>query len=1000
MAGECSVAGCKGRDNLLTFPEEETEKRVWRDFCKSETVNFETARICGKHFKDTDYESVTSRKLKTGSLPTQHPSGIKSKPAREGCSTEEFQRQMKRLKKERGILLKRNRLLTKEIKEAMKQVSDLRYQNELITKERDKAQKERDALQLEKIHLLSALEEERKAREVLVARKRKEEAELNKTVTESNRVPDCPLTETPTVDIINVKEENEMSLTEVHNVEMKDIGSEDADMEPKTEEDITIKEEEIECGDPLLTFPCQFCEIVYATQSDLENHIKEEHEKGEMLTCCSCYKMFSDGIALKLHRVVHHQAKLSKKEEEELAALHSDVSDDRFRKISEANTAGRSTTHMPWKLRSSSSGDKPSAVRKHDDPTSTSQEAGDSTSSPGGAPSSRSYSSGPGSSTTRQAGTAGLRRGCQTQSFLDLLDESDFSESDDDWLPEAVTSAGRLIGVEEAVTSSDSDSEEDLQETSVSSAGEPRRLFYLRNKSFVDHAPQNATENLGSCNVLKPIEYFLSYVSEDFLEDIAMYTNMKSTETTGTCINTNSKEIAAFIGMTFAMSIIKMPRIRMYWQSKTRIPWIADKMTRDRFFRLRHSLKVIDDNTVLEDERKVDRLWKVRPLLEAVRTRCSKLPRPPKVSIDESMIPFRGRISIRHVPGKPFPDGLKMFVLASPSGMILDFEIFQTKKALLSIVENLNVKPNRTITTGEAAVLRFVRSVDAGTSIFFDRYFTSSNLLCDLYDRGLRGTGIIKNNMVPKEAKQKLKTEVALRKEGRGASDCQVRNDNKVAVTAWYDKKLVLMASNEFSIDDEDICQRWSKVTNARVDVKRPRVVREYNRAMGGVDLHDQLVSYYRSPNRTKKWTVRVVLHLLDAVTVNCWLEYRKDMESKSKQYLDFKLILADQLMSGDFLDHATDSQSISDASPVSVDFTDSETEPPPKAAKQGLTPLPNRAERKKGASHLPIIIDDKNSFRRCRREGCKNRTRTFCSRCKVFLCNYAKRNCFYEFHV
>jgi len=565
-----------------------------------------------------------------------------------------------------------------------------------------------------------------------------------------------------------------------------------------------------------------------------------------------------------------------------------------------------------------------------------------------------------------------------------------------------VTSSGRLIGVEEAVTSSDSDSEEDLQEISVSStAGEPRRLFYLRNKSFVDHAPQNATENLGACNLLKPIEYFLSYVSEDFLGDIAMYTNMKSIETTGACINTNSKEIATFIGMTFAMSIIKMPRIRMYWQSKTRIPWIADKMARDRFFRLRHSLKVINDNTLLEDNKKSDRLWKVRPLLEAVRTRCSELPRPSKVSIDESMIPFRGRIGIRqHVPGKPFPDGLKMFVLASPSGMVLDFEIFQTKEALLSIVEKLNVKPDRTLTTGEAAVLRFVRSVDAGTSIFFDRYFTSSNLLCDLYDRGLRGTGTIKKNMVPKEAKQRLKTEATLRKEGRGASDCQVRNDNKVAVTAWYDKKLVLMASNEFSIDDEDICQRWSKATNTHVGVKRPRVVREYNSAMGGVDVHDQIVSYYRSPNRTKKWTVRVVLHVLDVVTANCWLEYRKDMESKPKQYLDFKLILADQLMSGDFFDHATDSQSISDASLSSVDCIDSETEPPLKAAKQGLTPLPNRAERKKGASHLPIVIDGKNSFRRCRREGCKNRTRTLCSQCNVFLCNYAKRNCFLEFHV
>ncbi|XP_069995763.1 uncharacterized protein [Penaeus vannamei] len=59
---------------------------------------------------------------------------------------------------------------------------------------------------------------------------------------------------------------------------------------------------------------------------------------------------------------------------------------------------------MPRKLRSTSSGDKPSVVRKHDDPTSTSQEAG-------GAPSSRSYSSEPGPSTSRQTDAARLRRG-------------------------------------------------------------------------------------------------------------------------------------------------------------------------------------------------------------------------------------------------------------------------------------------------------------------------------------------------------------------------------------------------------------------------------------------------------------------------------------------------------------------------------------------------------------------------------------------------------------
>ncbi|KAK4320484.1 hypothetical protein Pmani_008650 [Petrolisthes manimaculis] len=542
----------------------------------------------------------------------------------------------------------------------------------------------------------------------------------------------------------------------------------------------------------------------------------------------------------------------------------------------------------------------------------------------------RSNGEEPGPSTSRQARTSQPKRACRAQSFLDHLDESDFSASEDEeWTP---GSSGRLAGsgtTSDLEGDSDEDSEEELQGSSVStSSSDPRRLYYLRNLGFIDRAPQNVAEHLEPGDQLKPIEYFFGYVSNDFVETIVQYTNMRSTELTGVSINTNATEMLKFIGMNFAMSIVKMPRIRMYWQTKTRIPWIADKMPRDRFFKLRSNLKVVDDNRVQEEERKRDRLWKVRPLLEEIRHRCNELPKPAKVSIDESMIPFRGHVSVRqHVPGKPFPDGLKMFVLASPSGMVLDFEIYQTKDSLMSVIDQLGVKPDRnTITVGEAAVLRFVRSVENGTSIFFDRYFTSANLLCDLYERGLRGTGTIKKNMVPKEAKAKLKSEPTLRKQGRGASDCLVRNDGKVAITAWYDKKLVLMGSNEFSVNDEDECQRWCKAERTHVPVKRPRVVREYNDAMGGVDLHDQVLSYYRSFNRSKKWTVRVVLHMLDLVSANCWMEYRNDAGPHPHQYMDFKLILADQLMSDDL-----NISSTSDSTPRTGVSTESETEPSPK---------------------------------------------------------------------
>lgn len=67
---------------------------------------------------------------------------------------------------------------------------------------------------------------------------------------------------------------------------------------------------------------------------------------------------------------------------------------------------------------------------------------------------------------------------------------------------------------------------------------------------------------------------------------------MKLIEAKGTSINTKSTEIATIIRI-FAMSIIKMSNIKMYRQAKTRLPWIAEKVTRDRFFNIRHSKRLL-----------------------------------------------------------------------------------------------------------------------------------------------------------------------------------------------------------------------------------------------------------------------------------------------------------------------------------------------------------------------------------------------------------------------
>lgn len=158
----------------------------------------------------------------------------------------------------------------------------------------------------------------------------------------------------------------------------------------------------------------------------------------------------------------------------------------------------------------------------------------------------------------------------------------------------------------------------------------------------------------------EPIQYFIKYVPDSAFGRLAECSNLYYLRTTGAELGTTPQELRVFFGIMMYMAVLKFPRIRMYWQQRTRIAVIADGMNLNRSFKLHTAVHITDASGPAPNN--TDKFWKVRPLVEVVRERCLQLNVIEQSSIDEQMIPFTGKIPANQViRSKPNPVGVNTF---------------------------------------------------------------------------------------------------------------------------------------------------------------------------------------------------------------------------------------------------------------------------------------------------------------------------------------------------
>lgn len=590
------------------------------------------------------------------------------------------------------------------------------------------------------------------------------------------------------------------------------------------------------------------------------------------------------------------------------------------------------------------------------------------------------------------------------QQIADMLNDSEFDfsgdDEDDDYLPPEVIRA--LQSSEELARGEE---ERQNEVNTENEDGSSPRLFW-RTKEIAESGPDIKDDILtsqGSSDV-NILYSFLQYLGLDFWKLVAEQSNIYSAQKRELkSINTNTIEMIRFAGVQLMMGTLKYPQGKLYWSRDLCVPIVREAINRDRFFEIRNYLHFSDSSHPNAN----DKLWRIRPLLDPILRKCQSLPRSKHMSIDEQMIPSSGRCEYRqYMPAKPNPLGLKNFVLAARDGLVLDFEIYVGKDTLpQDVMKHLGL--------GAGIVDKLCRTINESCVLYTDRFFTSLKLADHLNEKrsGIFLTGTVMVNRIGQVA-QKLKSDKQLQ---RGEWDEKVRSDDKVCVVKWMDTKAVTMLSTCSGSAPADTCQRWCKKEKKKIDVTRPAAIKNYNSCMGGIDLCDRLIAYYRSSMRTKKWPVRAFCHFLDLVVVNCWVMYTRSCVQENVQrkdklgLLQYRLNLSKAMMKYDggrvnpnFLNCGSISRPNTSTSPRSSlnptdDCRDCLIEPPSKKHR-AVVPHPQPEIRLDNVGHLPRFVES-NFASKCRHPTCSSRCRTICIKCNVYLC-ILKNNCFENYHT
>ena len=219
------------------------------------------------------------------------------------------------------------------------------------------------------------------------------------------------------------------------------------------------------------------------------------------------------------------------------------------------------------------------------------------------------------------------------------------------------------------------------------------------------------------------------------------------------------------------------------------------------------------------------------------------------LTIDEQLVTFRGRCLFRqYMPSKPGKYSIKIWAICdSTAHYVLKMDVYK----------GIEIGEPRETNLGLKVVLKLSEPFQKSGNITSDNFFTNLELGRKLLMQNLTIMRTIRKN------RKELPTEFVSTK------------DRKEFTTLYGFQKKVMIASycpKKGKVVTILSTMHLVKATELPGQEKKPEVITYYNATKGGVDTMDQMVRWFTTKRKTRRWPMVIFYNMLDISALNAFI--------------------------------------------------------------------------------------------------------------------------------